>query len=201
MYLMWNAGWLWSQWMGNVLHLELMWGTPIYFAFLRWHQYSSRLGTVFLAIVWCSFKEIEVPYVFDWVPVIALHAMHANLASSFGKGEVSWDFSSCGRHLWYNLESLCGWPFETRVYSAKSGFLSSFYGRLRNLYEACQDNTDASGGEARGQASLICWHSYIGIPINFHEQSGILTFWSTELHMPLDVSKGCQAPCSETAET
>ena len=30
--------------------------------------------------------------------------------------------------------------------------------------------------EAGGQASLISWHSYIGIPINFHEESGIVTF-------------------------
>ena len=39
-----------------------------------------------------------------------------------------------------------------------------------------QDNTDASGGEAGGQVSLISWHSYIGIPINFLEESGIVTF-------------------------
>ena len=35
---------------------------------------------------------------------------------------------------------------------------------------------DASAGEAGGQASLISWHSYIGIPINFQEESGIVTF-------------------------
>ena len=35
---------------------------------------------------------------------------------------------------------------------------------------------DASGVEAGGQASLISWHSYIGIPINFQEESGIVTF-------------------------
>ena len=72
-----------------MLHLELMWSTPIYFAFLKWHQCSSHLGTMFLGIVWCSVKEIEVPYAFDWEPGIALHAMHGNLASSCGKGEVS----------------------------------------------------------------------------------------------------------------
>ena len=27
-----------------------------------------------------------------------------------------------------------------------------------------------------GDASLISWHSYIGIPLNFHEESGIVTF-------------------------
>ena len=35
---------------------------------------------------------------------------------------------------------------------------------------------DANGVEAGDQASLINWQSYIGIPINFHEESGIVTF-------------------------
>ena len=42
--------------------------------------------------------------------------------------------------------------------------------------------------------------SYIGIPINFHEESGIVTFWSNELSTPLDVSKGCEALCPEEVE-
>ena len=66
MYMMWNARWLWIQWRGNVLHLELIWGTPIYFAFLRWHQCFSLVVTVFLGILFSSIREIEVPYVFDW---------------------------------------------------------------------------------------------------------------------------------------
>ena len=44
------------------------------------------------------------------------------------------------------------------------------------------------------------WHSYIGIPINFHEESGIVTFWSTELSAPLEVSNGCEALCPEEVE-
>ena len=55
--------------------------------------------------------------------------------------------------------------------SAKSGFLSSYDGHLRKLNYAWQENTDASGGEPGVQASLIIWHSYIRIPINFHEVS------------------------------
>ena len=35
---------------------------------------------------------------------IALRAMQGNRASSRGEGEVSWVFSSCGRHLGYILE-------------------------------------------------------------------------------------------------
>ena len=37
---------------------------------------------------------------------------------------------------------------------------------------------------------LIIWNSYIGIPINFHEESGIVTFLRIELSATLDVSKG-----------
>ena len=33
--ILWNTGSLWSQWRGNRLHIELIWGTPSYFAFLR----------------------------------------------------------------------------------------------------------------------------------------------------------------------
>ena len=59
---------------------------------------------------------------------------------------------------------------------------------------------DATEGEAGGQASLISWHSYIGIPITFHEESGIVTFCSHELSAPLDVLKGCEALCPEEVE-
>ena len=69
-----------------------------------------------------------------------------------------------------------GWPFETWVCSAKSGHLSSHVGHLGKLNYAWQENTDASGCEPGGHGSLISWHSYIGIPINFHEETGIVTF-------------------------
>ena len=38
------------------------------------------------------------------------------------------------------------------------------------------------------QVSFSSLHSDIGIPINFHEESGIITFWSIELRVPLEVS-------------
>ena len=195
-----NARWLWLQWRGNVLHPDLIWGTPNYFAFLRWYQSSSLVVTVFLGILFSSIREIEVPYVFDWEHRTPQHEMQWNPASSCGEGVVSWDFSSCGRHLVYILELRRGWPFETRVCSAKSGLLSSYDGHLRNLNYAWQENTDASRCEPGGQASLISWHSYIGIPINFHEESGIVTFWSIEFSAPLEVSNGCEALCPEEVE-
>ena len=58
----------------------------------------------------------------------------------------------------------------------KSGHLSRYGGHLGKLNYALQVNTDASGGEVGGQAFLISWHSYIGIPVNFHKESGIVTF-------------------------
>ena len=76
----------------------------------------------------------------------------------------------------YILELRRGWPFETHVCSAKPGLLSSYDGHLVKLNYAWQENTYASGGDPGGQASLISWHRYIGIPINFHEESGIVTF-------------------------
>ena len=76
----------------------------------------------------------------------------------------------------YILELRWGWPFETGVCSAKSGLLSSYDGHLGKFNCAWQENTDASGSETGGQASLISWPSYIGIPINFHEESGIVPF-------------------------
>ena len=198
--MMWNARWLRTQWRENVLHLELIWGTPVYFAFLRWHQYSSLVVTVFSGILFSSIREIEVPYVSDLEHGTPQHEMQGNQVSSFGEGEVSWVLSSCGRHLVYILELLRGWPFETRVCSAKSGLLSSYDGHQGKLKYAWQENTYASGVEPGGQASLISWHSYICIPINIHEQSGIDNFWSNELSATLDVSKECEALCPEVVE-
>ena len=172
--MIWNVRWLWIQWRGNVLHLALIWGTPIYFAFLRWHQCSSVVVTVFLEILFSSIREMEVPYGFDWEHGTPPHEMQGNRASSCGEGEVSWVFSSGGRHLVYILELGRAWPFETRVCSAKSGLLSRYDGHLGKSNYAWQENTDASGGEPGGQASLISWHSYTDIPIIYHEVSSIV---------------------------
>ena len=198
--MMWNARWLCIQRRGNVLHLELIWGTPIYFAFLSWHQCSSLVVTVFLGILFSSIWEIEVPYVFDWEHGTPQHEMQGNHASSCREGEVSRVFSSSGSHLVYILELRQGWPFETRIFSAKSGLLSSYDGHLGKLNYAWQENTYASGGEPGVQTSVISWHSYIGIPIIFHEDSAIITFWSIELSAPLEVSNGCEAVCPEEVE-
>ena len=73
------------------------------FTFLRWHQCSSLVLTVFLGILFSSIREIEVPYFFDWKHGTPQHEMQGNRASSRGEGEVSWVFSSCGRHLGYIL--------------------------------------------------------------------------------------------------
>ena len=94
---------------------------------------SSRLVTVFLVTLWCFFKHIEAPYVFDWENRIALHLMQGIRALTPAEGDVSWDFSSCSRNLGYILALHWQWPFETPLGSAKSGFLSSSDGHLRKL--------------------------------------------------------------------
>ena len=55
----------------------------------------------------------------------------------------------------YILELRRGWPFETRVCSAKSGLLSSYEGQLGKLNYAWQENTDASGGEREAKRPLV----------------------------------------------
>ena len=80
------VGWLWSQCKGNWPHLNLFWGTQIYFVFLRRHQCSSRLVTVLLGTLWSSIKQIEAPYMFDWENAIALGTMQGNRAPSRAEG-------------------------------------------------------------------------------------------------------------------
>ena len=93
----------------------------------------SRLVTVLLGTLCCSFKQTEAPYVFVWENAIALDTMQGNRASSRGERKVSWVFSSCGRNLGYILELRRGCPFETGVCSVKSGHLSRYEGQLRNV--------------------------------------------------------------------
>ena len=113
---------------------------------------------------------------FDGEHGVAVHVMRGNQASYSGEGEVSWLFPSCGGNLGYILELRRVRPFKTRVCSATSGLLSSYEGHLRNLHEAWQSNTDASQGEAGDRKYLSSFHSDIGVPINFQQGSGIITF-------------------------
>ena len=62
---------------------------------------------------------------FDSDHGIALHTMQGIRASSPAEGDVSWDFSSCGRNLGYIHDLQWGWPFKTPLCSVKPGFLSS----------------------------------------------------------------------------
>ena len=70
---------------------------------------------------------------FDWEHGIALHAMQGNRASFPSEGDVSYDFSHCGRNMGYIRELQRGWPIETPLCSVKSGLLCSYEGHLRNL--------------------------------------------------------------------
>ena len=131
---------------------------------------------MFLGTLWCSIKKIEAPYVFDWENGIALHAMQGNRASFPSEGDVSYDFSSCGRNLGYVRELQRGWPFETPHCSAKSRLLCSYEEHLRNLNEAWQYNTNPSGDEVGDQGTLSSFHSDMVIPINFQEETSLVSF-------------------------
>ena len=69
-----------------------------------------------------------------------------------------------------------GMTFKTRVCSVTSGLLSTCEGHLGILIETWQGNTVASRGEAGDPVSLSSCHRDIVIPINFQEESGIISF-------------------------
>ena len=102
--------------------------------------------------------------------------MQGNLASSLSEWQVSWFFSSCGGTPGYVLEIRRVKSLKTFVCSAKSGLLCSYEGHLSNLNYAWQDNTDASGGEVGDHASLSIFQKDLGIPINFQEESSLVSF-------------------------
>ena len=79
-----------------------------------------------------------------------------------------------------------------------SGLLSSYKEHLRNQLEAWQGNTDTSRREVGDPAALSHCHSDTGIPINVQQELGIVTH---ELHVSLEVSKGCEASCPDEAAT
>ena len=120
--------------------------------------------------------EIEVPYDFDWEHGTPQHAMQGIGPPLAARGK-SHEFSRVAAGTWCIFSSYGGdGHLKLGFFSAKSGLLSSYDGHLGKLNYAWQENTDASGGEPGCQVSLISWHIYIGIPINFHEVSGIITF-------------------------
>ena len=76
----------------------------------------------------------------------------------------------------YILKLQREWPFKTRACSVMSGLMSSYEGHLSNILEAFQGNMDTSQDEVGDPVSLSRCHIDIGIPINFQQESGIVTF-------------------------
>ena len=121
-------------------------------------------------------KEVRVPFMFNVEHGNARHAVQENRNSSHDEGVVAWCFLSCNGNLGYILELRWGWPFKTPVCSGTSGLFISWEGHLRILLEDYQGNRDASRHEAGDPGSLSSCHRNIGIPINFQEGSGIISF-------------------------
>ena len=121
----WIAGWLWRQCKGNWPHLKLILGTPSNFAFLGWHQCSSRLVTVLLGTLWSSIKQIEAPYVL------------------IGKTQLLW--TQCrviGPHL-AEMEKSNGF---SRVAARTWGIFSSYGGEVHSKLEFVQWSQDTCLG-------------------------------------------------------
>ena len=110
-----------GKWASSRVHLgntELICIAQVRAVFVS--SYDSFLGDSLV-----FHRHIESPYVFDCEHKIALQPMQGIRALTPAEGDVSWDFTSCSRNLGYILELQRGWPFETPLGSAKSGFLSS----------------------------------------------------------------------------
>ena len=103
---------------------------------------------------------------------IALHTVQGNWASSCGKGEVSWFFSSCPG-TWAIFSRYDG---DGRVCSATSRLLASCEGHPGILLEAWQGNRDGIQCKARDQVSLSRCQRDIGIPLNFQVSQVSCTF-------------------------
>ena len=99
--MMLNRELFWSHCSGIGLNVELIWATPWYFTFLRWHHSSFRLVRDFWGTLCTSVKQKKAPYLIDWEQGIALQALQGNRASSFSEWEVWWFFSSCSGKLGY----------------------------------------------------------------------------------------------------
>ena len=131
LYMMWNARWLWIQWRGIVLHLELIWGTPIYFALLRWHQCSSLVLTVFLGILFGSIREIHVPYIFEWKTELLSMKCRGIGPHHAARGK-SHEFSRVAADTWCIFSSYGG-----------DGHLK--FGFVQRSQDSCLVKTDTSG--------------------------------------------------------
>ena len=105
---------------------------------------------------------------------------HWNQCIVFGphlavRGDISWFLSNCGGNLRFSLELRQRCPLNTCVLSATSGLLSSFQGHLGILLELWQDSLDTSRVEGGDPGFLSSCHWDVGIPINFQEESGIVS--------------------------
>ena len=131
--------------------------------------------TVFLGILFSPIREIEVPYVFD-LNMELLSMKCRGIGPHLAARGKTHEFSRVAAGTWCIFSSYGG-----------DGHLK--LGFVQQRQDSCLVMTDTSGSytmlgrkiqtllevsqEAKRPLSV---GSYIGIPINFHEESGIVTF-------------------------
>ena len=113
-----------------MLHLELIWGTPIDFAFLRRHQ-CSLVVPVFLGILFSSIREIEVPYICDREHGTPQNKWQGNRASSAARGSLMC-FSRVAAGTWCIISSY-----------GRDGHLKLGY--VQRSQDSCQVMMETSG--------------------------------------------------------
>ena len=135
--MIWNRDWLWSQFSGLRIHLDLIWGILSYFTFLRWYQCPSRLVPVFLGNLWISIKEINTPtclirntelHCKQWSGIGIDFELIWRTASSF----PSWGFNCILLDFWQCSCGLSGFP------SSQSRLLTSLIGNKKVVCKKCR---------------------------------------------------------------
>ena len=155
---------------------------------------------MFLVTLWSSIKQIKAPKVFAWEHTIALQATQGNRV-----------ISRRGRSLMVFLDLRQTSAVYSRVTAGMILQSSCLFNDVRtpvslrgSPHESPRGLAGQYGrfsGEAGDPGSLSSCHSDIGIPINFQQESVIVTLLSIELRMPLKLSKGCKASCPEEVGT
>ena len=107
---------------------------------------------------------------------MALETMQGTWTSSRGEGGNLMFFLKLSGNLGFPLELNRGCSFNTHVFSAKSGCLSSFQGHLGIILKLWQGNRDASGVEVEIPASVSCCDRDLAVCIDFPGVSGIILY-------------------------
>ena len=150
--------------------------------------------------LWNSIKQIKAPKVFALEHAIALQATQGNRIIS-QRGRSFMVFLHLRRISELYSRVMAGMILQTSCLFRDIRTPVSLRGSPHESPRRLAGQYGPFSGEAVDPGSLSSCDSDIGIPINFQQESGIVSLLSIELHVPLKLSKGCKASCPDEAGT